>query len=336
MSELTPIRIIVDDRIRLMAAALAATNFPQTAQDRKRHHAHAHARSTIRYMTDHDFGKHPAIVVLQNLLDKGAPVEALFTLAMHLSWPNLESGTLPRWVPENWNKMLWDFYEKAQLANYWEQGKQPWELAESQSKRAFEAVYFKDFLEPFVGEIKDEFVFMPNICYPAATEVGIRVDNQLIAIVPPPLAWGESPPWPYDEESRLTEHTYRAALLQYARLLMLGYLRSNAEALEEATQKELPVSDQLKAAYPTWEEQFVALFTTAAVAMYLEDHVNKAEARSYVLMEKRVHNMTILPGTVSVLRRYLQERGNRYETLIDFLSVFPSQLRVAKRIVKSI
>lgn len=333
MSELTPIRIIVDDRIRLMAAALAATTFPQTAQERKRHHAHAHARATIRHMADREMSQHPAIVVLQNLLDKGAPVEALFTLVMHLSWPGLEMAALPRWVPDNWNKMLWDFYEKAGLQTYWEQHKQPWQLAEVQARRAFEKVYFKEFLEPFVGTIAETFVFMPNICYPADSEVGIRVDNQLVSIVPPPLAWGESPPWPYDEESRLAEHTYRAALLQYARLLMLGYLRTHAAALEEATQKELPVSDQLKAAYPTWEEQFVTLFTTAAVAMYLEDHVNQAEARSYVLMEKRVHNMTILPGTVSVLRRYLQERGNRYETLVDFLPVFPSQLRVAKRIV---
>jgi hypothetical protein len=44
--------------------------------------------------------------------------------------------------------------------------------------------------------------------------------------------------------------------------------------------------------------------------------------------------MTILPGTISVLHRYLRERdAGRYDTLLDFLPVFPKQLRVAKRLV---
>jgi hypothetical protein len=41
-----------------------------------------------------------------------------------------------------------------------------------------------------------------------------------------------------------------------------------------------------------------------------------------------------VPGTVSVLRRYLQEKGGaKYSTLVEFLPYFPKQLRVAKRIV---
>jgi hypothetical protein len=89
----------------------------------------------------------------------------------------------------------------------------------------------------------------------------------------------------------------------------------------------------MAAEYPSWEEQFIALFKSAVVAIYLEDFMNPTEARGYMLMEKKVHNMTILPGTISVLRRFLQEKGNRYETLADFLTVFPAQLRVAKRII---
>ena len=159
------------------------------------------------------------------------------------------------------------------------------------------------------------------------------MDKQLISIVPPPLAWGESPPWPYDEETRLAEHTYPMALAQYARLLMLNYLRENADKLGDATTTELPISDELKVRYPTWEDQFLALFQSAVVAIYLEDYVSPTEARGFMLMEKRIRKMTELPGTVSVLRRFLQEKGNRYNTLAEFLSVFPKQLRVAKRIV---
>ena len=65
----------------------------------------------------------------------------------------------------------------------------------------------------------------------------------------------------------------------------------------------------------------------------LEDYVSEAEAKAYILMERKVRGMTILPGTVSVLRRYMQELGNKYESLIDFLPIFPRQLRIAKKIV---
>ncbi len=334
MSSSTPVKIIYDDRLRLMAMALAATDFPQEAQKRKRHHAHAHARAAIKYLQDRDMDKHPAIVELQGMLNQGMPIEALFTLAMFFQWPNLTAPTLPAWVPKGWNEQLWDFYQKANIAEFWKSADKSWQNALAESERVFENdLKFKELLEKFIGNIDEKFAFAPNLLWPAEREVGIRVNDELISIVPPPLAWGESPPWPYDEETRLAEHTYPMALSQYARLLMLHYLRENADEIGEATSKDLPISDELKVQYPTWEDQFLALFQSAVVAIYLEDYVNETEARGFMLMEKRIRKMTELPGTVSVLRRFLQEKGNRYNTLAEFLSVFPTQLRVAKKIV---
>jgi hypothetical protein len=333
MSNPTPIKVIVDDRIRIMSAALAATNFPQSAQERKRHHAHAHARALIKHLSERDMKKHPAIVAIQGLLDEGTPLEALFTLVMSFQLPKFTVDSLPQWLPAGLNTQLWDFYEKAELAAFFEDGSKVWESAEAQSKHVFEKVYFKETLAPFLGDVSEELMFMPNILWPADRELGIRVDNQLIAIVPPALAWGESPPWPFDEESMVAIHVYPGALSQYARILLQTYLHENAEKVSVAVEKELPVGDLMAAEYPSWEEQFIALFKSAVVAIYLEDFMNPTEARGYILMEKKVHNMTILPGTISVLRRFLQEKGNRYETLADFLTVFPAQLRVAKRII---
>lgn len=333
MSNPTPINIIIDDRIRLMSAALAATTFPQSAQERKRHHAHAHARALIRHLAEREMKKHPAIMALQGLLDEGTPLEALFTLAMSLQWPKLTADTLPQWVPSGFNSQLWDFYEKAELAAFFEKASKVWEIAESQAKHVFETVYFKETLQPFLGDIPENFAFMPNILWPADRDIGIRVDNQLVAIVPPALAWGESPPWPYDEESMMAIHVYPGAVSEYARILLTTYLHENAEKVSVATEKDLPVGDLMASEYPSWEEQFVALFKSAIVAIYLEDFMNPTESRGYILMEKKVHNMTILPGTISVLRRFLQEKGKRYNTLADFLTVFPTQLRVAKRII---
>jgi hypothetical protein len=180
--------------------------------------------------------------------------------------------------------------------------------------------------------VREAFVFMPNISYPTDQEVGVRLAKELVCVAPPPMAWGDSPPWPFDEETLLT-HSYRAALTQYARFLLSSYLRASPDRLAEAQKTELPVGDQFRALHPTWEDQFISLFVAAAVAMYLEDFVSEAEAKAYVLMEHKARGMTILPGTVSVLRRYLQELGNKYETLLDFLPIFPKQLRIAKKIV---
>lgn len=334
MSELSAVRVLIDDRIRLLSAALAATNFPQMAQNRKRHHAHAHARATVKYLSDNGHKDHPAISALQGMLDQGISLEQLFSCVMDWHFPGLAANALPAWMPENWNQHLWDFYETSQLADYWRtpQNQKAWNDAIVQAERIFANVHFAEFLKPFVGEVTQELVFVPNISYPADNEIGARANGRLFSIVPPPLAWGESPPWPYDEETNIT-HSYRAALSQYSRLLLTDYLLQHSEKLPEITQKELPITDQMKALYPSWEEQFIVLFNSAAVAIYLEDYVSKTEANGFVLMEKRTHGMSILPGTISVLRRYLQEYGHRFQGLIDFLPVFPAQLRVAKKIV---
>ncbi|MGB7338012.1 MAG: hypothetical protein WBC91_03890 [Phototrophicaceae bacterium] len=334
MSSPTPVKIMLDDRLRLISSALAATDYPAKAQERKRHHAHAHARAAIKHLQDRNMTQHPAIVNLQEMLNQGVPIEALFTLGMFFAKSTLEAPVLPEWVPDGWNQQLLDFYQKSEIQLLWDAADKSWQSSLSESDRVFtDKVYFKELLEQFVGKIDEDFVFVPNLLWPANREVGIRVENQLISIVPPPLAWGESPPWPYDEETRLAEHTYPMALAQYARLLMLNYLRVHADELSDATQKDLPISDELKVQYPTWEDQFLALFQSAVVAIYLEDYINPTESKGFMLMEKRVRKMNELPGTVSVLRRFLQEKGNRYNTLAEFLTVFPTQLRVAKKIV---
>lgn len=333
MTQETDVTVKLDDRIRLICAALAGTKFPEIAQGQKRHQPHAHARATTKYLRENGYDSHPVLQSIDLFLEQGKPLEALFTLVMLMEWPGMKIATLPNWVPEGWNNQLWDFYETAKLAEFWSnEESRAWVQAETQAKNAFATIKFKSFLESFLGDVEENLVFMPNICYPADRELGLRVHNELIAIIPPTLAWGESPPWPYDEETMLTQ-SYRAALTQYGRLLLVAYLRAHADKVAEATQKDLPVPDHFKAMHPAWEDQFVNLFVSGAVAIYLEDHISEVEAKAFMLMEKKARGMTILPGTVSVLRRYLQELGNRYESLVDFLPVFPAQLRVAKKIV---
>ncbi|PJF25297.1 MAG: hypothetical protein CUN53_13520, partial [Phototrophicales bacterium] len=90
--------------------------------------------------------------------------------------------------------------------------------------------------------------------------------------------------------------------------------------------------DHLRNRYPTWSDQFTALFVAGAAAIFLEDHVSKAEADAYVLMERKTNNLTVLPAVVTVLRRYLSEhQSGKFASFLDFLPVFPKQLKVTAR-----
>jgi hypothetical protein len=331
MTNQSDVTVRLDDRIRLMSALLAATNWPDKSQEKQPHGTHLHARATRKYLADHL--AHPAVQSLQNLLDQGAPLEAIFTFGLCLSWPGLALtlDRMPGWVPPRWLNDIREFYRITQLEQWWRREDAAWSKSLEESRRMFHHVQFKPFLQPFLGSVAEDLVFIPNVSYPTDQEVGVRVGRELVCIAPPRLAWGDSPPWPFDEDPA---HVYRGALSQYGRLLLITYLRANADRVTEATRTPLPVGDQFAALHPTWEEQFAALFVSAAVAIYLEDHISQAEAKAYVLVARKAQGMTILPGTISVLRRYLSEReAGRYASLLDFLPIFPKQLRVAKRIV---
>jgi hypothetical protein len=277
------VTVKLDDRVRLMSTVLAATDFPEKSQQRKPHGTHAHARMARKYLSDHT--GHPAVKSTQLMLDGGTPLEALFTLALRLSFPDLRlNGDAPVWMPAGYPDQLRDFYITADIEGWWRKERMVWDKALTEAQRVFQNVHFKSFLQPFVDEIPETFVFIPNISYPTDKELGLRFDNQLICIAPPPMAWGDSPPWPYDEETMLM-HSFKVSLVQYGRLILTQILRQNAEGVKEAAETELPLNDQFRAQFPTWEEQFVELFVTAVVAMYLESHLNEAEYKSFVLME---------------------------------------------------
>jgi hypothetical protein len=322
------VEIRTDDRVRLMSAVIAATNWPEKAQAAKGHLPHMHARNTAKRVAE--FSHHPAVNAAQVLLDQSAPLEALYTYVLKLSWPDLTGQHIPRWVPPKWDEHLRNFYEQTKLAEWWSDEEEHWHDARMQSEKVFESVNFYEFLRPFLGDIVEQLVFMPNISYPSERSIGVRVGGELISICPPRIAWGENPPWPFDDDPG---HVYTDALSDFARLLMLSYLRQNSEGVAPVAQKPLPVSEEFRERYPTWGDQFTELFVIGVVALFLEQAVNKQEAKAYILMSNKAKGLKILPGVVSVLRRYLSEFADgKYQTFIEYLPRFPNHLRVAKTI----
>ncbi len=329
----TPIQpdivVRLDDRVRLLSTLLAATDWNSKAQARHLHGIHTHARGALKLLAP--YRDHDAVRVLQERLDKNTPLEALFSAMLRLRLPDFEVQGLPGWMTPEWIEQLRDLYQRVDLPGWWQKDSASWQAALDQSKRALSDSCIRPFLEAFVGDIRETLVFVPNIAFPTDQEVGVRLGRELIAIVPPRLAWGDSPPWPFDDDAATL---YRAVLTQFGRMLMVAYLHRHADKVAEASKIVLPVPEAFQQLFPGWQEQFLALFVAGIVAIYLEDHVSPAEANAFVLMERKVYGMALLPGVISVLRRYLTERqAGRYSGFADFLPMFPKQVRVARRIV---
>lgn len=329
MTAPSDVHVIIDDRVRTMSAVFAVTRTIDEAHARRPHSAHAHARATRRLLAP--LSQHPAVTTLQTLLDRGAPLEAVFGYALRLK-PGFVIDSPPGWAPTEWSEQLADFDAQANLAAWWanehEQG--AWMKSLGEAARLWSGVNVQEFLRPYIGETTMRFSFMPNICYPADHEVGVRVGDDITCIAPPRAAWGDSAPWPFDEDPG---HVYRSGIGQYVRILMTELLRRHPDQLASAEQVELPVSEMVRASYPTWRDQFFTLFTSGLVAIYLEDHMSATEAKGFTMMESKVHGMALLPAVISVLRRYGEDHAaGKYETFADFLPLFARQVRVAKRI----
>ncbi len=323
------LQILIDDRARLMSTVLSVTHWPEVEQARKRHRAHVHARNTTRRVMSQS--THPAVHTLQSLLDQNTPLEAIYTYALNLSWPGLIPQAALPWAPLHWNEQLKDFYEQAALAGWWDEEKESWQKAFEQINKVMGTANLYDFFKPFTGPVTEQLMLMPNISYPSDQEVGVRLEGALFCLIPPRIAWGDNEPWPFDEDAA---HVFRGMVTEFGRLLMVSYLRQKAAEVAPLTSTPLPVSKPFREAHPTWGDQFTGLFVAGAVAIFLEQTLGAKEAEAYILMENRLHGLTILPGVVSVLKRYLSEYNDgRYQQFSEYLPNFPKHLRVAKRVV---
>ncbi len=322
------VTVRVDNRVRLLSAVLAATNYPDKSQERKKHGTHLHARGTRKVVAE--FGHHPAVQAMQILLDQNLPLASMYSYVLRLTWPGLATDDMPRWVPPHWNEQLKHFYEVAELSEWWATENDHWKLTLRHLTEAFDKVDLYAFLEPFVGPIVESLVFIPNIGYPSDQNIGLRVGGELVAIMPPPMAWGDSPPWPYKDDEALA---YRTALSEYGGILMDAYMRQHEDIIKVLAEKPLPVNEKYVVLHPTWQDQFLGLFKAALIHLFLEDAVSSLEAKSFMQYMQKVENVAVLPGIVSIFRRYLDEyKAGHYTDFADFLPSFPKQLRVAKTI----
>lgn len=324
------ISVRVDDRVRLMSALLGLTSWPGREQESRPHGVHAHAKATRKHLEE--FGDHGAVTRLQSLLDEGQTPSDLFAFALGLSWPGLRArGETPAWLPSGWSAEVRNFYIASKLAAFWKDEKAVWDEAVSDLETIFEEGDIAAFLTPYLGEIGQTLVFMPNLSFPTSEVVRFSRGDEVLLVAPPQLATGTNPPWPYKDDSGWA---VRTAFEGFASVLVMDYLSEHEEAAESLREGTLPVPETFRDAHPNWEDQFTKIFVGAATAIYLEETAGEAESEAYVMVEHKAQGFDILPSAVSVLRRYLNEReSGKFSQLADYLPVFRNHLRVAARLL---
>ncbi len=267
---------------------------------------------------------------MQVLLTQGIPLASIMNYALRLALPTFQiDDEPPRWVPPRWNEHLAKFYEVAGLAKWWVDEDGAWEPPLRHLREAFANIDLYAFFKPYLGTVVEQFVFMPNITYPSDQTLSLRLGGQLVVIMPPPMAWGDSPPWPYKDDPALA---YRAAIGEYGGMILDHYLRQHEAEVTPLTDKPLPLEEKFLNAHGGWRDQFIAMFRAATTAMFLEDSVSALEARSYVQQMGKVEGFTSLPAVVTLMRRYQDEIRKYPEGFVEFLPVFLKQLKVARTI----
>jgi hypothetical protein len=281
VSEVT---VSIDNRVRLVAAVLAAGRWPDHEQQLEPHAVHTHAKMTRQYVSD--FSSHPAVSTLNELLESEQLVLTdLFSAVLRCSWPLLEplEPLPPVYQDGVFVDQLADFYTNSAVAAFfWSDHKAVWEEAAQDLQNIFQNKSLPSFLDKLIGRpLPQAVTVIPNLVYPSLQPIAAPTQNTLYLILPPPRAFGESPPWPYHEDPGwiLAQSCY--ALTE---VLLAGPLSE----LDGTQQK---------------------LLRHAAVTLCLEETLNQQESLSYLVRSKKQYNLPDLPAAVEKLKTHLQNPG---------------------------
>jgi len=277
--------ITIDERMRLVTAVLAASDWPDEEQKQQPHAVHSQAKQLRQFVQP--FRSHPAVNGVNEALLNGVELEELFSAALRSTWPDFAPTTeLPHLLKINeWVHSLADFARETSIMTlFWPKHTAVWQEALSDLKKILAGDQLLSVLgQLHDGEIETAVTLMPNLVYPALTPVVATTDDALLLLLPPPKAVGESPPWPYDEGPGWVVATVCRQLIPY--LLVTELAQMNRR------------------------EQRLALH--AAAAFCLDQLMDESEAQAYLLRTKKAHDMLELPALFAKLQAEIESGNGR-------------------------
>ena len=105
--------VVIDDRLRLVTAVLAAGDWPEREQAQLTHAVHPHAKQTRQFVAP--FAEHAAAVWLNQVIERGEPLDEVFTA--------VSQGVQ--------QEAFDDFQEDSRLTNFWQEHAAVWNEAQA-------------------------------------------------------------------------------------------------------------------------------------------------------------------------------------------------------------
>lgn len=284
------IKVEIKDRTRLVMAVLAASDWPQHEQSQRTHAVHAHAKETRRFVQP--YASHPAVIYANDAIARNVPLSDLFAAALRSTWPELHPyeqmpGPL---LDGKWVQLLHEFLRDTAVAErFWSPHRALWDEAVADLADIFAASPLLSYLTTLTQRpLPQTVIVMPNLVFPALQTVLAETKQNLYVIVPPPLAVGESPPWPFREDPPTVQVAVCHALIDH----LLADTLANLDDTQAAT------------------------LLHAITTLFLETAVDEGEAMAYLVRAKKQHKLPTLPLVVENLRQQLSK-----DQPLDFLKL---------------
>jgi hypothetical protein len=268
------IEVCLDDRLRLAGALLAAGEWPQTEQKLKPYKPHRVAESARKYFAP--ARTHPAVLAAQALVGQGEGLGSLFT---HLLVGDGPEGVAPE---------LPDFVTATEPDKFWAETEADWQAAMNEGREVLGRADLEQFLSDLFGPLPLSLALMLNLLFPGQQCLALEAGGRLIILAPPPLAWGASPPWRYNERP---DEVLAMVSQTAARHFVEPHLPGDAEAL-----------------------------SLAAAVLFLRQAEGQAAGDQFMVIQKKTQGWKGLPGVVSALEAVLTaRREGGWPRWIDYL-----------------
>ncbi len=255
-----------DDRLRLLGAALAASDWPAFEQSQKAYKAHRVADAAHRALSAQ--AAHPAVQAIRQQAGQGEGLAALARQAWLEAWPGELAAQLA------------DFAAGARLADFYADHAADFAQAEADAREVLARADLTRFLTDLLGPLNAPLVFVPNLLFPGRTPMAVSGPAEVVVTAPPPLAWGTSHPWRYNERPD--------------------------EAL--AIMAEAFGQHLLAAALPAALQPQAEVLGLAAAVLFLREAEGPEAGDQLMVMQKRTRGLKHLPAVTANLEARLAER----------------------------
>ena len=273
---MTIIEVRNDERLRLAGYLLAASDWPEYEQTVKAYKAHRVADAAHKFFAPAK--DHPAAQGARALAGQGEGLAQLYGHALNAAWP----ASIP----------VEDFKSAAKAADFEAESKPEWDLAETESKEVMTRADLGKYLDELFGAQTRQLVFVPNLVFPGRQAVATSSASEVVVALHPPIAWGTSHPWKYNERPD-------------------EVMAKLSEALARAL---------FEAAAPAELKPHGEVFALAAATLFLRQSEGEAAGDQFMVMEKKTRGLKNLPAVVVALEPLLADRrAGKYAGFADYV-----------------